>query len=297
MPEKALNQIIWIADASSNHCGSLEKAYQIIKEASQIGVSIIKFQHWVTSRFINKERFNNLKISHQKEWKEDVYSTYQKYEIPLEWIPKLKNCCDENNIEFMLSEYDLQSIQYTNQFVKRHKIGSGDIDYFRIIKEFIKTEKQLIFGLGACSWKDWENLRSLLCKKGRFISSIYLHCNTNYELNEQNRKYINLNLLDYLGNTTFNYGVSDHLKNNDIIIGAIAKGSSYIERHLKLDEENNSPDNKFSLTPKEYKIMIEKGNDFYNCLGNGIFKVEEDEEESRKVQRRALLVDKMRPNL
>lgn len=282
-----MNKLTWIADASSNHSGSLEKAYKLIEMASYIGIDIIKFQHWVTERFINQERFEKLKISHQKSWNKSVYEVYKEYEIPLDWISKLKKCADDNNIEFLISEYDLQSVEYTNQFVDRWKVGSGDINYFNIIQKFIDTNKQIMFGLGCCSYQDWLDLMDFLANNNYLGKSVFLQCNTNYKLNENNRKYINLNLLDYLKKWGCKFGISDHLKDNKIILGAIAKGAIFIERHFKLDENNNSPDNKFSLAPYEFIRMMDVGNELFECLGDGKFKIEKNELETRKIQRRS----------
>ena len=84
----------------------------------------------------------------------------------------------------------------------------------------------------------------------------------------------------------FSYGISDHLKDNNIIIGAVAKGATWIEKHFKLTD-NSSPDSKFSLNPKEYKKMVKSVNSFMLCLGNGNFKIEDNEIITRGIQRRS----------
>jgi N-acetylneuraminate synthase len=298
--------IEWIADISSNHEGSIDKAYKLIKSAKESGATITKFQHWVTRRFINKQAFNNLKIGHQKDWGQSVYDIYQKYEIPLEWIPKLKKCCDDNNIEFMLSEYDLQSFDFTNQFVKRHKIGSGDINYFPMLEKVFKTGKQVFIAFGASNYKE---IKEFLTGAYQFSNHIIFKCNTNYSSDDnENIKFLNLksieSLYDYYGNECYEClkpeynifdGLSDHTKLDLPIIISISLGVRYIERHFKL-EDNSSPDSKFSLNPEEWKHMVKIGNDTLTALGDGIQKIEENEKETRGIQRRSAF-NQMRPDI
>jgi N-acetylneuraminate synthase len=276
-----MDNITWIADISSNHEGSLEKAYKHIIEAKKAGATIAKFQHWVTERFINKEAFENLKLGHQKDWG-SVYDVYKKYEMPLEWIPKLKKCCDDNKIEFMLSEYDLESFDYTNQFVKRIKIGSGDINYLPMLKKANKTGKQKLVGIGASSYMDIYNLRYRL--KGEYI---LFQCNTNYSNDNENIKNLNLLVIkgDCHDSSYYMKGLSDHTKSDIPIISSISLGVRYIERHFKIDD-NSSPDSKFSLNSKEWKRMLKIGNDTLLALGDGEKKIEDNEKETRIIQRR-----------
>ncbi len=288
-------KIKFLADISSNHCNNLQTAKDLIYSAKESGATYAKFQYWNTDTFINKQAFENLKIGHQKNWSKSVYDTYKKYQLNEDWIPILYDECNKIGIEFLLSCYDINKIDEFDKYVKCWKIGSGDIDYFEIIQKIINTDKNIIFGLGCCSLEDWNNLYNFLNKNNYLKKSIFLQCNTEYTLNPENRKYINLNLLDYFKKHGFRFGLSDHLKNNDIIIGAIVKGATWIERHIRLKEENDSPDNKFSLTPNEFKIMIKKANNIFNCLGDGLFKIEKDEQESRIIQRRGK--DKKRPDL
>jgi N-acetylneuraminate synthase len=99
--------------------------------------------------------------------------------------------------------------------------------------------------------------------------------------------YINLNYLDTLKDLYGITGLSDHGKDNDVIIGAVAKGAEYIERHFTDDPGRGYPDHYFSLNPVEFKFMVDRVRHFERTLGDGVKKVQDNEQETHIIQRRA----------
>lgn len=270
----------FIADISSNHCGDLQKAKDLIYAAKECGADYAKFQYWETENFISKERFDKLKIGHQKNWNQSVYDTYKKYEVPAEWIPILYDECQKVGIEFLLSCYELSKMDEFDKYVKAWKIGSGDISYIPILFKIASKEKPVFLGLGASSTYDFYNALSILQNKVKVYKFI---CNTNYSANdEENIKYLNLKRI-----AEYNLeGLSDHTKSDVPIISAITMGVQYIERHFKI-KDNDSPDNCFSLEPVEWKHMVLIANQTVDALGDGRYMIQDNETETRIIQRRS----------
>ena len=52
-------------------------------------------------------------------------------------------------------------------------------------------------------------------------------------------------------------GYSDHTINNDCCIAAIGLGANLIEKHFTYNKNQKVGDHKFSLSPKELKVMIQ----------------------------------------
>lgn len=270
----------FIADISSNHCGDLQTAKDLIYAARECGADYAKFQYWETDNFISKERFENLKIGHQAIWKNSVYDTYKKYQVPEDWIPILYDECQKVGIEFLLSCYELSKIDLFDKYVKTWKIGSGDIDYLPMLIKIASMGKPVFLGCGASTEYDQAVALSILQQKVKVYKFI---CNTNYSSDdEKNIKYLNLNRIKNYG---FD-GLSDHTKSDVPIIASITMGIQYIERHLKL-KENSSPDNGFSLEPVEWKHMVLIANQTIQALGDGIARIQDNENESRIIQRRS----------
>jgi len=293
----------FISDLSSNHCNNLLTAKNLIYESKLSGCQFAKLQYWNTSTFINKENFKKLgKLSHQSKWKKSVYDVYKKYQLKDDWIPILYDECKKVGINFLLSCYDITKIDEFDQYITHWKIGSGDIDYWPMLEKIASKKKPVILATGAATYQDVYKALEFLYSQPDFVlrDLILLQCNTNYAGNDlDNLKYLNLSFFDTLklwqDQYDIQYGLSDHTKMILPIISAVSLGATWFERHLKL-ADNDSPDSKFSLTPKEFKGMIETAKLVYESLGDGIKKIEENEKETRIVQRRSK-IDWKRPDI
>ena len=73
------------------------------------------------------------------------------------------------------------------------KIGSGDIDWHDQILKIAKFKKPLIIATGASNLKEVESIYKKVIKINKKL--ILMQCNTNYTANNENFKYINLNVL------------------------------------------------------------------------------------------------------
>ncbi|HEY0087784.1 MAG TPA: N-acetylneuraminate synthase family protein [Candidatus Lokiarchaeia archaeon] len=284
----------FISDVSSNHCNNLQIAKDLIYESKSIGCQHAKFQYWETENFINKKNFKKIgNLSHQAKWKNGVYGTYKKYQLKEHWIPILYDECKKVDIDFMLSCYELSKIDDFDKYVTYWKIGSGDINYWPILEKIASKKKPIILAIGAATYKDIKETLEYLTVQPDFILKdlTLLHCNTVYDGNDMdNLKYMNLSFFETLklwqNQYDIQYGLSDHARMTLPIISAVSLGATWFERHLKLSD-NNSPDSKFSMNPKQFKGMIEAAKLVYESLGDGIKKIEENERETRIVQRRS----------
>jgi sialic acid synthase SpsE len=290
--------MIYIADIGANHDGDINRAFKLIELAKESGADVAKFQFFRAKTLINKKRFKSLKIGHQAKWKDGVYETYEKYQTPYEWIPELAKKCEKLNIEFMGTPYDLKAVDALDPYVKKYKIGSGDIDYYPFLEYIASKKKPVIIASGAACMQEVEKayaiINDILCKhlntRKRLVS--VLKCNTNYTNVLENLFYLNLKSIQKY--PIFN-GISDHTKDIDVVTIATCYGMDIIERHFT-DKLSNSPDNEFALSPNQWKEMVMHVCRIKSMLGDGIVKVEENEKESREIQRRSKK-DWLRPRI
>ena len=105
----------------------------------------------------------------------------------------LKEYCDEFNVKFMTSPYDLELAETINPLLDTFKIGSGDISWMEIVEELCKYNKNLIVATGASSIEDVRRIYQKITNYGNKLC--IMQCNTNYTGNSENLKYINLNVL------------------------------------------------------------------------------------------------------
>jgi sialic acid synthase SpsE len=273
-------KIIYIVDCASNHDTSLNKAKQLIKEASLCKVDYVKFQIFTAKSLIDEQSFNQIgKLSNHFKWKNSVFKTYEKYELPLNWIEDLYNHCLENNIKFLATPYNLESVDILDKYQDCFKIGSGSINQFELLSKIASKNKPVWLSTGASTIDDIEKALEIF-KNNKIV---LFECNTNYEFKEDNLNYLDLNAFNEYKKYNCELGWSSHDKDDIALAIAISLGARFVERHFDLGD-SNSPDSYFSLNPKEVKHMIDIGNKTLRILGNNK-KIKDNELFSRCIQR------------
>ena len=155
-----------------------------------------------------------------------------------------------------------------------------------ILKE--KKNKPVLLATGASNEKDVERAVNAILQYNSQL--VLMQCNTNYTADTQNYQYINLNVLRHYSRKypSCILGLSDHTKGHSTVLGAIALGAVVIEKHFTDDNDREGPDHKFSMTPSSWKEMVIESNNLWQALGDGIKRVEKNEQQTVVVQRRAL---------
>ncbi|WP_446897234.1 N-acetylneuraminate synthase family protein [Clostridium sp. LBM24168] len=280
----------FIADIASNHDGDINRAFKLIELAKRSGADAAKFQNFNAAHIVSKNGFESLggQLSHQSSWNKSVYEVYEDASIPQKWTELLKKKCDEVDIEYMTSCYDFDSVDLVDPYVNAFKIGSGDITWIDMLKYTALKGKPIIIATGASTVEDVKRAVSSIENINKDI--VLMQCNTNYTANKENFKYINLNVLKQYKSLFPDVilGLSDHTYGNTTVLGAIALGACVIEKHFTDDNDRKGPDHKFSMNPNTWRQMIDSSLDLWNAMGDGLKKIEKNEEDTVKIQRRAL---------
>ena len=250
---------------------------------------IAKFQNFHANRIVSRNGFDTMeKQTHQSAWKKSVYEVYEDASLNEEWNAKLKEKCDEIGIEYMTSPYDFESIDQVDPLLNAYKIGSGDITWTEILEYMAKKGKPMLLATGASTLEDVDRAMHAISEHNNQI--VLMQCNTNYTAHVDNFQYINLNVLKTYEQRypSAILGLSDHTQGHATVLGAIALGAVVIEKHFTDDNDREGPDHKFSMTPATWREMVTQSNYLWNSLGDGIKRVEENEQQTVVVQRRAL---------
>ncbi|WVU50243.1 N-acetylneuraminate synthase family protein [Fusobacterium nucleatum] len=261
--------------------------------AKEAGADVAKFQNFNAKTIVSKKGFETLgkQLSHQANWKKSVYEVYKDASINPDWTELLKRKCDEVGIEYMTSPYDYASVDLVDPYVNAYKIGSGDITWTEILKYILSKNKPILLATGASSMEDVDRAMDIL-KENQNI--VLMQCNTNYTASTENFKYINLNVLKKYEEKYPNaiLGLSDHTKGFATVLGAIALGAVVIEKHFTDDNDREGPDHKFAMNPKTWREMVDASLELYYSLGDGIKRIEKNEEDTAMVQRRGIHITK-----
>ena len=94
-----------VAEAGSNHNGSLEQACKLIDVAAGAGADAVKFQHFKASKLYPKSAGESdyLKITRP------IYDIIKDMEMPDEWVPTLADRCKTRGVAFLSSPFDEDS--------------------------------------------------------------------------------------------------------------------------------------------------------------------------------------------
>jgi len=282
--------LYFIADVGANHEGSLERAYMLIEKAKEAGADAAKFQNFQASKIVSKYGFDNLgaQLGHQANWKKSVFEIYEDASIEKKWTQLLKEKCDEVGIDYFTSAYDFESVDLVDPFVDVYKIGSGDITWLEIMEHIAKKGKPVMVASGASEMTDVNRAIQTLEKYTKDI--VLMQCNTNYTVDPDKYKYVNLNVLKAYKTAFPNLvlGLSDHTFGHATVLGAVALGATVFEKHFTDDNNREGPDHKFAMNPTTWRDMVDRANELYVAMGVGIKRVEENEKQAIVVQQRSL---------
>lgn len=283
------NPTYFIADIAANHNGDPERAIALIHLAAEAGADAAKFQHFRAEHIVSREGFESgPKLSHQSKWKKSVFEVYQSASVPWEWTRRLKSACDEAGIHFFSSPYDLEAVDMLDPYVPAFKIGSGDITWPAILEHIALKNKPVLLATGASELPDVERAVGVILAVNPQL--LLMQCNTNYTGAAENLPFVNLRVLQKFASMYPNLvlGLSDHTPGHVTVLGAVTLGARAIEKHFTDDRSREGPDHPFSMDPAGWREMVGRTRDLERALGDGVKRVEANEQETVVIQRRCL---------
>lgn len=181
-----------------------------------------------------------------------LYGTYGHVtgELPLEWLPALKEKADAVGIEFACTAFSPELVAAVDPYVKRHKVASSDLTYPQLLEAVARTGKPVILSCGASSLGDIE-------RAVRFFDPTkltLLYCNAAYP-----SKWHDLRVIDRLKERYSKYpvGFSDHTR--DVIYAPWSAVHHYaatvLEKHFQA-VPGEFPDSPHSLNVDEFQAMV-----------------------------------------
>jgi N,N'-diacetyllegionaminate synthase len=224
--------LIFIAEIGLNYNSNVGLLHELIRQAKLAGADIVKFQlGW-------KGKKNEINHIDDKIIKL-IIKISQFYEI-----------------EPMFSIFTNEALEMIKKYnFRRYKIASRTlVENFSLAKKIIAEKKETFVSLGF--WKK----KKLPFKKDLKIK--YLWCKSIYptapwELKKFPKKFRSSDIL----------GLSDHSIGIELSLIAISRGAQIIERHFTLDKSDTTiRDHALSLTPNEFKILVDNGKAIFKLL-------------------------------
>jgi len=276
-----------IAEAGVNHEGDMELAKRLIDEAIEGGADAIKFQtykaeyiasenspaYWDTNMEKTRSQFELFK-KYDKFWKKE-------YEL-------LKLYCDNANIEFLSTPFDIESARFLNDLMPVFKISSSDINNKPFIEFICNFNKPIILSTGAAYLSEIQEAVEWIDIYGNKLA--LLHCVLNYPTDDKNA---NLGMITTLKDKFSNciIGYSDHTLPHDMKVSEIAflLGAEIIEKHFTHDKFLPGNDHYHAMDKSDLKKFIDIIDRDMEILGSVDKKTLDNEIPARINARRSLV--------
>jgi N,N'-diacetyllegionaminate synthase len=271
-----------IAEAGSNHNGSLEQAHALIDAAAEAGACAVKFQTFSAKRLYPRSAGTSDYLGDAR----SIYDIIASLETPSEWWPGLSARAHRLGLAFLSSPFHEEAVALLDPYVDAFKIASYEMTHVPLLREVARTGKPVIMSTGASTLDEVERAVAAVRDAG-CRSLVVLQCTASYPspLASINVRAL-VTMRDALGVPT---GLSDHSSEPAIApMAAAALGASVIEKHYTLSRRLPGPDHAFAIEPAGLAELVRGVRAIEQSLGTGEKIVQPVEDELRQFARRAL---------
>ena len=284
--------VLIIAEAGVNHNGSFRLAKELVDVAKNCGADVVKFQTFKSNNLVTPYTKKALYQNSNNKDNESQFDMLSKLELTFDQQIDLKNYCDEKNIEFLSTAFDLESLDLISKMnLKRLKIPSGEITNLPYLRKIGSLGKPIILSTGMSNMQEIRNAINQLQLSGTSRDDIsILHCTSEYPapLFDVNLKAMSSIKKEF----KVNVGYSDHTLGVEVSFAAVSLGAQIIEKHITLDKNLFGPDHKASLEPQEFRNLVEGIRNISIALGNEEKKITNSELKNLKIVRKSIVAKK-----
>ena len=279
-----------IAEAGVNHLGRMDYAERLITEAANAGADIIKFQTYKADKLATKDAPRFWSWKGEKEPAGTQFDSYSNLDMfGYDQYLMLKSICDHNNIEFMSTPFDYESVDLLEKVgVAAYKMASCDITNLPLLRYVASTGKPILLSTGASTINEIKNaIKSI--EECSDAPIVIMHCTLCYPTKDNDANLLALN--DIASNFPSHVlGLSDHTLGTVIPISSVLLGVEVIEKHYTFDKTLPlSADHWLSVDPQELKEIVEGAMRVANAKGKSKKLLFDCEVPAHKYARRSIV--------
>ncbi len=268
------NPVYFIAEIGGNHEGSFERAQKQLQLALDANVDAVKFQIYRGDRLVSAVE------------NEPRNNRFKQFELTREQFELLAETCAEHDTDFLASVWDKESISWANSFVPFHKIGSGDMTAFPLIRQMVTTGKPILLSTGLSTVPEIrrtvtfiEDLDPSYIAENKLV---LLQCNSAYPTPDEDA---NVAAVQYLEEEfDLPAGYSDHTFGTEAAYLASLAGACVLELHFT-DKRGDREfrDHHISVKGDEVQPLMDRLRRAKTLFGEPTKQVTSSEEESGHV--------------
>ncbi len=242
-----------IAEIGLNHGGDLALAKKMIDGAVSAGVDAVKFQTYLTE----KRTFPG----------SPIFDILKKCELPFEAFKELQEYSKSKNVDFFSTPFDDESVDYLDSIgCDLYKVASFDVVNIPFLKKVAKTGKPVILSVGMSDLNEIRTAYNTLRESTKNIA--LLHCISAYPTKEEDANLAAIASLKSEFDCVI--GQSDHTDDILVPLYAVAAGAQIIEKHFKLDGQDDCIDSPVSITTTQTKKLVGEIRRVERILADGV---------------------------
>lgn len=270
--------VYMIAEMSANHAGSLERAKEIIHAAKESGADCIKIQTYTPDTLTIDCRNSYFQVKSGTWEGENLYGLYGKAYTPWEWQGLLKEEADKVGIDFLSTPFDRTSVDFLEELgLNFYKIASFEMVDLPLLEYVASKGKPIIMSTGMGTLEEIREAVETVYAAGNRQLAL-LKCSSVYPADPADMH------LSTIGDMKCQFGIpiglSDHSLGSMSAVTAVALGASIIEKHFCISREIENPDASFSMTPSEYRALVDEVRAVEKAKGDVFYGATEQEKES-----------------
>ena len=253
--------VLTIAELGLNHGGSCEQALEMVDRAARAGARAVKLQTLRASTLVAPDCPPPAHVSAAS-----LQSFFAGFELDEPGHRAVARRAAEHGLAFVSTPLDEEAVEMLERVgCDAYKIASGDLTHLRLIAAAARTGKPVILSTGMSSLDEVEN--ALRCARDAGASAVVLlHCVSAYPTPHDQQ---NLAALAALGAFGVPIGLSDHGRDDDAPVVAVALGARIYERHFVLDDDRGAVDRAVSSAPADLAARVRRMEATRRALGHG----------------------------
>ena len=253
-----------IAEIGGNHEGDIDYALRLTDLAIESGADAVKYQIYSPNGLVNK----NLDP--------DRFQHFKKFTLAFDEYERLAKRCISSGVQFMSSIWQSDAIDHFDSYINIHKVGSGDLTNYLLLKRLALTNKPIILSTAMANLDEVseaihfiESANGGYKKKGMLA---ILQCVAMYGNPKDN--YANVSVIDsfYKCFPDKIIGYSDHTVGSLACEVAVAKGARILEVHFTDDKTRAFRDHHIAMDNSDI-VALKKQIELIHSIGGSNEKV------------------------
>ena len=270
-----------IAEAGTNHGGSVETARELTRVAAAVGADVVKFQMLYAEGLYVPGTWSGEHYTPS-----EVFALRRQQELTeAEWLEVHKEAT-RTGIPLAFSIFDERGLAFQEQISPPFiKIASCDLNNIPFLRKVAATGRKILLATGMATLQEIEDAVTAIVSEGNTDITL-MHCVSVYPCPTERT---NLSFISVL-KTAFGFpvGFSDHTESSVAACVAVALGAEWLEKHITLDRKAVGFDHSYAMEPHMFRDYVADVRAVESACKPQVPKVSDEEMNTRRRARRSL---------